>query len=398
MEPARPPRNALAVFGVFLKLGLISFGGPIAHLGYFREEFVRRRGWMTEAAYADLVSLCQLLPGPTSSQIGFAIGLRQAGAWGGLAAFGGFTAPSALLMFAAAAGLFLFQGATGSAVLHGLMLVSVSVVAHAVIGMAWKLCRSPATAAIAGAVLAVLLIRSLPLLQPLMIICGAGLGYVLLRGVGEPLAAAPAEHGRPAWSLLAAFTGLLVLLPLLAFSFGGVFAIADVFYRAGALVFGGGHVVLPLLEAGTVERGWVDEPTFLAGYGAAQALPGPLFAFGGYLGAVGNTGVSPLVAGPVALVMLFAPGLLLVAFSLNLWERLRGMPAMAELVAAANAAVVGVLAAALWNPVITSAVLGPADALIAVSGLGAIWALRRIPVLAIVLIAAAGTAARLAGF
>jgi chromate transporter len=385
----RARRSAFDVFAAFLKLGLTSFGGPIAHIAYFRQDLVIRRRWMSEETYADIVALCQLLPGPTSSQVGFAIGLNQAGPAGALAAFVGFTAPSAIIMFAAAAGLPLLNGDLGSALVHGLMLVAVSIVAHAVFGMARSFCRTRTTILIGLAALVVVL-TSTAWTQPVVIVGGGMIGLLVIPRKKARLNPA-VQHYRSSTSvLLGLFLPLLVGLPLLAGeSSKGVIAVADAFYRSGAFVFGGGHVVLPLLEAETVGRGWVDDQTFLAGYGAAQALPGPLFTFAGYLGAVSNSGVAPFVAGPLALAMIFLPGFLLAAAALPLWRRLRDLPVAGAFVDGANAAVVGLLAAALWNPVIRSAVLSPPDIVIAVLGFLLLQVIRAPPLVAISLIIAA---------
>lgn len=397
---APPPHTAWHVFLVFLRLGLTSFGGPVAHLAYFRREFVERRGWISDADYADLVALCQFLPGPASSQAGFALGLRQAGLAGGIAAFAGFTTPSALLMFAAAAGLIVMTGPVAEAVVHGLLLVAVSVVAQAVYGMARSLCRDAATIALAAASCMLLLVLPLPFLQPAVIAGAAGLGALLLQPAipsRSPPAHAPPARGRALLPLLA-FAILLVGLPTLAFATGWAPAIvADAFYRSGALVFGGGHVVLPLLEAETVGRGWLAEETFLAGYGAAQALPGPLFAFAAFLGAASGTGLPPLAGGLIALVCAFLPGFLLVAAVLPVWRSLVARPAAAGAVRAASAAVVGVLAAALWRPVITTSIAGPADIVIAAAGFLALQVLRWPSWAVVALVAAAGMASRLTG-
>ena len=397
-EPLASPlpgrRNALEIFTAFLRLGLTSFGGPIAHLAYFRQDLVIRRRWMGEEAYADILALCQLLPGPTSSQVGFAIGLNQAGALGGLAAFAGFTTPSAVIMLAAAAGLMRLGGELGPALIHGLMLVAVSVVAQAVFGMARSFCRTAATALIALAGFAVVLMTSTAWVQPVVIVGGGLIGLLALprKEAGADL---PGQPDRIRIAIpLGVFVLLLVCLPLLAGGSGhGALSLADAFYRSGAFVFGGGHVVLPLLEAETVGRGWIDQQTFLAGYGAAQALPGPLFTFAGYLGAASNTGVAPVVAGPLALAMIFLPGFLLVAATLPLWRRFRGGAGASAFVDGANAAVVGLLAAALWDPVIRSAVLSPADMLIAAAGFLLLQVFRTPPLIVIPLIVAAAAGA-----
>jgi chromate transporter len=382
-------RGALQVSVAFLKLGLTSFGGPIAHIAYFRQDLIVRRRWMDEAAYADIVALCQLLPGPTSSQVGFAIGLSQAGVAGGVAAFAGFTAPSALIMFAAAAGLPLLNGELGLALLHGLMLVAVSIVAQAVFGMARSFCKTPATALVGLAALVVVLVVSAAWVQPVVILGGGIIGLLVLpkkRSTPDPRG----PHGNAsAGILLGVFAVLLVFLPLLASgSSQGLLSVADAFYRSGAFVFGGGHVVLPLLEVETVGRGWLDQQAFLAGYGAAQALPGPLFTFAGYLGAVSNSGAPAFIAGPLALAMIFLPGFLLVAAALPLWCRLRNRPGATAFTGGASASVVGLLAAALWDPVIRSAVLGPADIGIASLGFLLLQVFRAQPLLVIPLIVA----------
>jgi chromate transporter len=380
----------LEVFVAFLKLGLTSFGGPIAHIAYFRQNLIVRRRWMSEAAYADIVALCQLLPGPTSSQIGFAIGLNQAGPLGGLAAFAGFTAPSAIIMFSAAAGLPLLGGESGAALLHGLMLVAVSIVAQAVFGMARSFCGTLATMLVGLAALGVVLMTAMAWVQPVVIIGGGVIGLLIRPKKGSLSDRSGPQSGVSVGILIGVFALLLVSLPLLAGGSGqGAMSVADAFYRAGAFVFGGGHVVLPLLEAETVGRGWLDEQTFLAGYGAAQALPGPLFTFAGYLGAVSNTGASPFVAGPLALAMIFLPGFLLVAAVLPVWGRLRSLAGAGAFVDGANAAVVGLLAAALWDPVIRSAVLSPADIVIAALGFLLLQSVRAPPLVVIPLIIAA---------
>lgn len=383
---------ALEVLLVFLRLGLTSFGGPVAHLGYFREAFVARRKWIDEAGYADLVALCQFLPGPASSQVGFALGLKRAGALGGLAAWLGFTAPSAALMIAVAYGADWFASSEGQAVAHGLKLVAVSIVAHAVFGMARNLCKDTFTRALALAALAVSLLVATVWVQPAVIFAGGLVAAIVARGPHSPATPASGRLGA-GWALLALFFVLLIALPLLAPQ-GGVFAIMDSFYRAGALVFGGGHVVLPLLEAETVARGWLTPDAFLAGYGAAQALPGPLFAFAAYLGAAGGP-MPGWTGGLLALAFLFLPGLLLVAGALPLWEALKRRPRAMAFVRGANAAVVGVLAAALWDPVITSGIASPADAAIAAAGFALLQWVKAPAWLVVLVVGAAGAGATL---
>ena len=385
----RPQGSALSVFLAFLRLGLTSFGGPIAHLGYFRAAFVTRSKWLSEQAFADLVAVCQILPGPTSSQVGFAIGQRRAGPLGGLAAFLGFTAPSALLMIAVALGASSLPTDLRIRVFHGLVLVAVPVVAQAVIGMAQTLCHSVATAALGVAALIALLLVQQAWMQPLVIAGGAFIGLLLPAQESPAPQAVQVQRG-PAFISLGLFAALLIGLPLLhALAPSPGVALADAFYRSGALVFGGGHVVLPLLEAETVGRGWISADNFLSGYGAAQALPGPLFAFAAYLGAASDTGLPPLAASLIALLAVFLPGLLLAAGVIPLWSSIRSRAWVGRLAAGASAAVVGVLAAALYRPVFVSAVLTPFDAVIAIAGLGALL-LRRPVWLVVVSVALLG--------
>ena len=385
VEGSPEGRSASLIFLVFLKLGLTSFGGPIAHLGYFREAFVVRRKWLDDQAYVSLVGLCQILPGPASSQVGFAIGLQQGGMRGALAAFAGFTLPSALLMFAAAWGLNWLPGDLRAPLFHGLVLVAAPVVAHAVIGMALRLCNRVPTAVIAIGAAVALVAFDQPWLAPALILAAGIAGTALLPQAPVVAPPGPAGISRAAGlACLAVFLALLVGLPLAAaFTSAPALDLVDGFYRTGALVFGGGHVILPLLETETVARGWIASEPFLAGYGAAQALPGPLTAFAAYLGAASNTGLDPLLAGAIALIAIFAPGLLLVAGVMPFWNRLSERRWMAGLAAGSGAAVVGVLAAALWRPVISSAVLGPVDAAIALAGLAAL--MLRAPVWLVVL-------------
>ena len=375
---------ALQVLGAFLRLGLTCFGGPIAHLGYFREEFVRRRAWLDEASYAELVALCQLLPGPASSQVGFSIGLLRAGWRGGLAAWCGFTLPSAILMVLVAYGAGdLAATRVGTGLLHGLRLVAVAVVAQAVWGMARTLCPDRERASIA--VLACVLALGAPSStgQLLAIALGALAGLCWCTA-GGPLPPPPplALSRRTGVSCLVLFALLLGGLPLL----GPRVALFEAFYRSGALVFGGGHVVLPLLRAAVVAPGWVPENTFLAGYGAAQAVPGPLFSFAAYLGAVA---AGPLGAA-VALVGIFLPGLLLVAGALPFRHAFRAWPSAQAAIAGVNAAVVGLLGAALYDPVWTGTVNTPADFALALVGFALLTAWRVPSVAVVVLGAAAG--------
>ena len=377
--------SAWRVFLIFLRLGLTSFGGPVAHLGYFREEFVARRRWLTEDAYADLVALCQFLPGPASSQVGLALGLRQAGWGGALAAWLGFTLPSALVMALLGLGLVAGQGLVPAGVLHGLKVAAVAVVAQAVWGMARSLCRGPAR------LLLMVLACALALLWPgvvgqvgaMLVAALAGLG---LWGRAGAMPVPPSQGGlaagvrpRTGALLLAAFAALLVLLPLAARAWPqGWLVLADAFYRAGALVFGGGHVVLPLLQAEVVATGWVAADDFLAGYGLAQAVPGPLFTFAAFLGAAAGHGAGGWLGAAVCLVAIFVPAFLLVAGALPFWERLRHNARARAALAGVNAAVVGLLLAALYHPVWTSAIHAPADLALALAAFAAlVWA--RVP-------------------
>jgi chromate transporter len=396
-----PPRKSagspVEVLRVFLRLGLMSFGGPIAHLGYFRREFVVKRGWLDERAYADLVALCQFLPGPASSQTGFAIGLTRAGYLGGLAAWTGFTAPSAIALTLFAYGEGALKGPAGDGLLHGLKLVAVAIVAQAVLGMAQSLAPDRPRAAIA--VLSLILMAFAPAgwAQIAVILLGALAGLVICRQGGD---AAVADLEAPI-SRRTAIVCAGLFFALLALSFvparPGALALAAGFYRSGALVFGGGHVVLPLLRAAVVDPGWVSDGAFLAGYGAAQAMPGPLFAFAAYLGAVAAVAPGGVAGAALALIAIFAPGLLLVTAALPFWNDLRSRGAARAAMAGVNAAVVGLLASALYNPVWTSAVRGPADFAIAAAGFVALIVWRAPPLSVVVLTTAAGVALGLSG-
>ena len=373
------------VFRAFLSLGLTSFGGPIAHLGYFRNAFVTRRAWLEEAAYADLVALAQFLPGPASSQVGFAIGLTRAGWLGGLAAWVGFTLPAAVALTAFAFLAERVEGRFGEGLLHGLQLVAVAIVAQAVLGMARSLCPDPQRATLA--VLALCAVSAHPgsAVQVAAIAMGGLAGLWICRaqaGGGSPDATSRVSP-RAGALCLGAFAVLLGLafLPVR----GQPFALAQAFYRCGALVFGGGHVVLPLLKSAVVDPGWVAEPAFLAGYGAAQATPGPLFAFSAYLGAVAQG----LGGALVALVAIFLPGLLAMAGALPFWRKLAGKPSARAAMAGVNASVVGLLAAALYNPVFVSGVRTPIDFAIAAAGFVALVAWRAPSVVVVAGVAAA---------
>ncbi|WP_035627212.1 chromate efflux transporter [Herminiimonas sp. CN] len=367
--------SAWAVFVAFLRLGLTSFGGPIAHLGYFRDEFVTRRRWLSEHSYADLVALCQFLPGPASSQVGMAIGLTRAGFAGALAAWAGFTLPSALALILFAQGLASWGDAVPAGLLHGLKVVAVAVVAQAVWGMARSLCTDTARITIAAGAACTALLWPTAWGQIGVIAAAAVLGLLLFKplpvGNHEPL---PILIGRrTAVMLLGLFFALLLGLPVWVQVWPNqALALVDAFYRAGALVFGGGHVVLPLLQAEVVPNGWVSNQTFLAGYGAAQAVPGPLFTFAAFLGAAMNGAPSGVAGGLLCLLAIFAPSFLLVAGVLPFWEQLRRHVRTRAALAAVNAAVVGLLLAAFYNPVWTNAVQAPGDFGLALIGLVAL--------------------------
>ncbi len=356
------------VFLVFLKLGLTSFGGPVAHIGYFRAEFVERRDWLSEERFAQLLAVCQFLPGPASSQLGFCIGLHRAGWRGALAAFIAFTLPSALLMFGFAVALPHLSGTTGVAVVHGLKLVACAVVADALVKMFSALCPDWCRRMIAVLVAGILLLVPMVSLQLLLILAAGLAGVVLLPG-----APSLANDRSPGVSygtkvgavLIAIFVALLFGLPLLATTHPEPISIAAAFYQAGALVFGGGHVVLPLLQETVVAVDWVGPEQFLAGYGAAQAIPGPLFAFSAYLGAVAGAQSSPGLLAVIALLFIFLPGLLLVAGVLPFWQRVSSHPRADRFVAGVNAGVVGLLGAAFFNPVLVTGVRDLTDLAIA---------------------------------
>jgi chromate transporter len=392
-----PAGSPLEVLRVFLKLGLTSFGGPIAHLGYFRREFVVRRAWLDERAYADLVALCQFLPGPASSQTGFAIGLMRAGYLGGLAAWAGFTLPSAIAMTLVAFGEGALKGRAGDGLIHGLKLVAVAIVAQAVLGMARNLAPDRPRATIA--VVSLVLTASVPgtWAQVAVILLGALAGLLVCRiGVGADVAVAEAQISRSMGFVFGAAFFVLLALSF-APSLSGAAALAAAFYRSGALVFGGGHVVLPLLRVAVVDPGWVSDSAFLAGYGAAQAVPGPLFAFAAYLGVVAGVGPGGVAGAALALVAIFLPGLLLVMAVLPFWNGWRGLSGARAAMAGVNAAVVGLLASALYNPVWTSAVRTPADFAIAAAGFVALIVWRAPPLLVVLATVAAATALSLAG-
>jgi chromate transporter len=403
------------VFRAFLKLGLTSFGGPIAHLGFFRDELVTRRKWVRESEYADLVALGQFLPGPASSQVGFALGLLRAGPLGALAAWVAFTLPSAILLVAFAYGATLFDNAIGAGVLAGLKVVAVAIVAQAVWGMARTLTPDARRSGIAVVAAIIVLFVAGPVGQVGAIVLGALAGYLLCRDAPAGTAVVttlrmPVSR-RAGIIALSLFAALLVALPVAAAALGtspstsGVnpavntagstaIHVADSFYRAGALVFGGGHVVLPLLQAEVVTgnpAGWVTPDAFLAGYGAAQAVPGPLFTFAAYLGALAEPGPAGLVTAAIALVAVFLPGLLLLVGVLPFWNTFRTKRPAQAIMRGANAAVVGILAAALYDPVFVTAIVDHATFALALVCFALLvsW---RTPPWVVVLVGAAGGA------
>lgn len=368
-------RSPWQVFLIFLRLGLTSFGGPVAHLGYFREEFVSLRGWLSERSYADLVALCQFLPGPASSQVGIALGLSRAGYRGALAAWLGFTLPSAVALMLFALGIAGFGDAMPAGVLHGLKVVAVAIVAQAVWGMARSLCPDmPRITLMAIAACLVLLMPSA--WSPVAVIVAAGIAGLLMFKPAKALEhdPLPINVSRGAGVLwLTLFFVLLLGLPLLAALWPSqTLNMLDAFYRTGSLVFGGGHVMLPLLQAEVVPTGWVSNTTFLAGYGATQAVPGPLFTFAAFLGASMQGSPSGWSGGVLCLVAIFTPSFLLVFGALPFWEQLRRNVRMQAAMQGINAAVVGLLLAALYQPVWTSAILQPMDLGLALVALAAL--------------------------
>jgi len=356
--------SAWWVFLVFLRLGLTSFGGPIAHLGYFREEFVARRQWLSERSYADLVALCQFLPGPASSQVGIGLGLSRAGFSGAVAAWAGFTLPSAIIMVLFAQGMSVWGNAFPSGLLHGLKIVAVAVVAQAVWGMARNLCTDVSRVTISAFSACAALLWPNVGGQIGVIVCGAVIGLMLFKPVqNQASESLPISVSRKVGLMsLMLFFSLLIGLPLLIQVWPSqVLAMVNAFYRAGSLVFGGGHVVLPLLQAATVSNGWVANDTFLAGYGLAQAVPGPLSTFAAFLGASMHVQPSGWVGATAGLIAIFAPSFLLVIGVLPFWEQLRHSFRTQAALAGVNSGVVGLLLAALYHPVWTSAILNPQD-------------------------------------
>lgn len=389
------PRDGrpLEVFLAFLRLGLTSFGGPVAHLGYFRTEFVERRKWLDDRSYSDLVALCQFLPGPASSQVGMALGLSRAGWLGALLAWVGFTAPSAIALIAFAIGMAQWGQLEGSGAIQGLKIAAVAVVAQAVWGMAKSLCpdRLRAGLAIFAALLALALSTAWG--QVAAIVACGSVGALLLKLPHQaPIIHQPcAVSKRAGFVALAVFALLLAALPIVAAgSASPLWALIEGFYRAGALVFGGGHVVLPLLQATVVPAEAVTNSEFLAGYGAAQAVPGPLFTFAAYLGAVMKGPVTGWAGGLLFLTVIFVPAFLLVVGALPFWDELRQRDAIQSTMAGVNAGVVGILLAALYDPVWTSAIHGRTEFALALLAFGLLVYARTSPFLVVVGSTAAG--------
>jgi len=396
------PRHAkgspVEVLQASLQLGLTSFGGPIAHLGYFNREYVQKRRWLSAEEYAAFVSLCQLLPGPTSSQVGFLIGLRRAGILGALAAWLGFTLPSAVLMYAFAILAPPTPGPLMQALLHGLMLTAVAVVSQAVWSMARSLCPDWQRATIALAAAALLAFHSNAVLQLLALAGGAIAGSIVCRRLKFAVIELPAvAHHRSAWMALTVFGGLLVALSALSvLAPHGPIALANIFYRAGAFVFGGGHVVLPLLQNALVPGQWISNEGFLSGYGLAQVMPGPLFTVAAYLGAASAPTGASLPWAVLALLAIFLPGLLLSLTGLSLWSQLQRVPTALAMLAGLNAAVVGLLGAALCNPIAVTAIHSAFDAAVIILGFVLLQWRRVPPILVAALCVAAGFALRVA--
>lgn len=358
----------LEVFFTALRLGLTSFGGPIAHLSYFHDEYVKKKKWISEQAYADLVALCQFLPGPASSQVGMAVGLSRAGVFGAILSWIGFTLPSAVILILFGLGMAHIDVGAHQDWLHGLKVVAVAVVAQAVLGMGRKLCPDKKRGTIAIVSSVVVLLSNSAIIQIVVLIIAGIFGAYFFKSSAE-LPHEPLHKGRRRIGafFLILFVGFLFLLPMLR-PIAQEIKLFDSFYRAGALVFGGGHVVLPLLQAEVVPNGWVTNDLFMAGYGVANAIPGPLFAFSAYLGAVSSTNPNGWIGAFICLIAAFLPSFLLVVGTLPFWEKLRSFPKVRQSMLGLNAAVVGILLAALYDPVWTSAIFSSKDFALAAVG------------------------------
>jgi chromate transporter len=361
--------SAIDVFMTFLKLGFTSFGGPVAHIGYFRKELLEKRGWVSESQFAQLLAICQFIPGPASSQMGFALGLLRSGWAGAFSAFIAFTLPSAIIMIAFAASLSVISGELGQAIIHGLKIVACAIVADAVIGMAKNLCTDVTRRLIAIASCGLVLFIDAAWGQLLTIVIAALVGMSFINAVdGEFKERLTVKYSsRLAWLLLIIFSVLLVLFSTVSID-NNWYQASKAFYQAGALVFGGGHVVLPLLQDSIVTNGWVSNHQFLAGYGAAQAIPGPMFTFAGYLGALLPFESASTANAVLALFFMFLPGFLLVLVALPFWQKIYKNKRMSAMVSGVNASVVGILAAALYDPVLTAGIVSIVDAGIAILG------------------------------
>jgi chromate transporter len=362
---------SLEILSVFFRLGCTSFGGPIAHLGYFRTELVERRAWCSEETYAEIIAVAQSLPGPASSQVAFALGLLRGGWLGGLAAWIGFTTPSAALMIWFAFAEPSLHGKTGMAIVHGLQLAAVAVVAQAVLVMGKRLTPDWQRVLIALVAGVIALYAPASVSTLLAIAVGAGCGLIFLRSSSTPaLSLLDLQTSRRAGTIAAVtYFGLLIASLLIRKTGSGVLQVGSAFYQSGALVFGGGHVVLPLLEHAVVSSGWVTQPTFLAGYGFAQALPGPLFTFAAFLGTAIPSHGSRIVLGLVALIAIFLPGLLAIGAALSFWSRMRESRSLQRVLPGINASVVGVLAAAFLRPVCSTAIHSMLDVVVAAAAL-----------------------------
>lgn len=383
-QNVNPQISVFTVFVSFLTLGLTSFGGPAAHIGYFRTTFVEQKKWISESQFSQLLAICQFLPGPASSQLGFAIGLLKAGWLGAIAAFLAFTLPSVVILIGFASALPLLSNTYDNALIHGLKLVACIVVADAVISMGKNLCPDKQRKSIAFISASIILLTPFVWTQILVVVLAGIAGLYLCRGV---MIASQSQLKVP-YSQGVGIALFCVFLTLLAFfllaPLEGLFAIFQAFYQAGALVFGGGHVVLPLIESSVVGTGWVSNENFLAGYGASQAIPGPMFAFAAYLGALIPTHYTSLVGAFSALVFMFLPGFLLLAAVLPVWQKVSNRAHVAYAIAGINAAVVGVLGAALYDPIITSAVVTHWDIVIVILGYGLLRFWQRSPLYIVV--------------
>lgn len=385
--------NLLDIFIAFLRLGCTSFGGPIAHIGYFRKEFVEKRRWLNEEHFSQLLTISQFLPGPASSQLGFSIGLLK-GRWlGAIAAFVAFTLPSVLLLLLFVGSLSYFDTTTGQAAIHGLKLVACAVVADAILGMYGKLCSDNVRKYLALFSCVTLLLVASSIVQLLVISIAAFVGYFFITNSSQSCHSIQVNYGRKTgFKLLVAFALLLLILPVLASSEPTLVSIANTFYQAGALVFGGGHVVLPLLDASLISSNqWLTEQAFLAGYGASQAIPGPMFSFSAYLGALIPGDGNSLTQALVATIFMFLPGFLLIAGILPYWQKISAKPSTFGAIAGINAAVVGILGAALYDPIFTTSINGGGDLAIVLLSLALLRVSNLSPLVIVVWCIAAST-------